>query len=74
MKKINFNEEQLQEIIRLYVEEHVSLTKLARQFNVSRTVMTRIIKEQKIEIRQGNHSYYAEYRMFQNIDTAEKAY
>lgn len=40
MKKINFNEEQLQEIIRLYVEEHVSLTKLAKQFNVSRTVMT----------------------------------
>ncbi len=74
MKKINFNEEQLQEIIRLYVEEHVSLTKLAKQFNVSRTAMTRIIKEQKIEIRQGNHSYYAEYRMFQNIDTAEKAY
>lgn len=74
MKKINFNEEQLQEIIRLYVEEHVSLTKLAQQFNVSRTVMTRIIKEQKIEIRQGNHSYYAEYRMFQDIDTAEKAY
>lgn len=74
MKKINFNEEQLQEIIRLYVEEHVSLTKLAQQFNVSRTAMTRIIKEQKIEIRQGNHSYYAEYRMFQNIDTAEKAY
>lgn len=74
MKKINFNEEQLQEIIRLYVEEHVSLTKLAKQFDVSRTVMTRIIKEQKIEIRQGNHSYYAEYRMFQNIDTAEKAY
>ena len=74
MKKINFNEEQLQEIIRLYEEEHMSLTKLAKQFNVSRTVMTRIIKEQKIEIRQGNHSYYAEYRMFQNIDTAEKAY
>lgn len=74
MKKINFNEEQLQEIIRLYVEEHVSLTKLAQQFNVSRTAMTRIIKEQKIEIRQGNHSYYAEYRMFQDIDTAEKAY
>lgn len=74
MKKINFNEEQLQEIIRLYVEEHVSLTKLAQKFNVSRTAMTRIIKEQKIEIRQGNHSYYAEYRMFQNIDTAEKAY
>ena len=74
MKKINFNEEQLQEIIRLYVEEHMSLTKLAKQFNVSRTVMTRIIKEQEIEIRQGNHSYYAEYRMFQNIDTAEKAY
>ena len=74
MKKIIFNEEQLQEIIRLYVEEHVSLTKLAKQFNVSRTAMTRIIKEQKIEIRQDNHSYYAEYRMFQNIDTAEKAY
>ena len=74
MKKIIFNEEQLQEIIRLYVEEHVSLTKLAKQFNVSRTVMTRIIKEQKLEIRQDNHSYYAEYRMFQNIDTAEKAY
>ena len=74
MKKIIFNEEQLQEIIRLYVEEHVSLTKLAKQFNVSRTAMTRIIKEQEIEIRQDNHSYYAEYRMFQNIDTAEKAY
>lgn len=74
MKKINFNEEQVQEIIKLYVEEHISLTKLAKQFNVSRTVMTRIIKEQHIDIRQDNHSYYAEYRMFKNIDNAEKAY
>lgn len=74
MKKINFDEEQIQQIIKLYVEEHISLTKLAKQFNVSRTVITRIIKEQHIDIRQDNHSYYAEYRMFKNIDNAEKAY
>ena len=74
MKKKEFTQEQLNDIIDLYVNQHMSLKSIGTKYNVSRTVITRIVKENNIEIRKDNHTYYADYNKFEIIDSAEKAY
>jgi hypothetical protein len=41
---------------------------------VSKTVIRRILTENNVPISNSNHKYYANYRIFQNVDSAEKAY
>lgn len=74
MKKIIFTDEQLQDIRYKYEVEHLSLSKICNLYGVSRSVITRIIKELGVIIRQDNHTYFADYDKFHCIDTAEKAY
>lgn len=74
MKKIIFTNEQEQEIINDYVNNHLSLRIIGEKFGVSRGVITRIVKKYDIEIRTGNHTYYSDYDKFKTIDSAEKAY
>ena len=74
MKKIIFTNEQLKDIKHKYEIEHLSLAKIGSFYGVSRGVITRIIKELGVTIRQDNHTYFADYDKFYNIDTAEKAY
>lgn len=74
MRKKEFTQEQLDDIIDLYVNQHISLTLIGKRYNVSRTVITRVVKENNIEIRKDNHIYYADYNKFERIDSAEKAY
>ena len=76
MLKIEFTNEQIQEMIKLYEEDNLSLSKIANKFNVSRGVISRVFKENtdKVTIRQRTHKYKADYNKFENIDSAEKAY
>jgi len=74
MKKINFTNEQIQDMAQLYQKEGLSLKKIGEKYNVSRSVITRVLKENNIAIRTDNHIYKADYRKFQYIDSPEKAY
>lgn len=74
MKKIIFSSSQTEEIKRLYIKEQMSLKSIGEQFGVSRSVISRVLEEEKIEKRKTTHLYKANYRAFQTIDTPEKAY
>lgn len=75
MKKIEFTNEQIEEILKLYSENKTQKF-IAEQFNVSRTVIKRILEQHlsQEQIRKTTNKYKAEYRIFSNIDSAEKAY
>lgn len=74
MKKINFTNEQIAHIIDLYLNENYSLKQLGIQFNVSRATISRLLDNNKINKRERTHKYNANYRVFEEIDTPEKAY
>ena len=74
MRKIIFTTEETQSIINDYNNNHISTNKIAAKFGVSKGVISRILKENNIELRKTNHSYFANYSIFQNIDSSEKAY
>lgn len=50
------------------------MAKIGEKYGVSKNVISRVLKEENIEIRKGNHTYYADYRKFEIIDSSEKAY
>lgn len=50
------------------------MAKIGIKFNVSKTVICRVLKENNITYRNDNHKYRADWRKFQNIDNEEKAY
>ena len=74
MKKIEFSDEQLNKILDLYINKKISMAKIGTIFGVSKTVISRILKEQQITFRNDNHKYKANYDIFEKIDTKEKAY
>lgn len=74
MKKVVFTEEQIQDICDKYQNDHLGMSKIGTIYGVSKTVIARVLKENKIKSHQDNHVYKANYRKFQNIDSPEKAY
>ena len=74
MKKIEFTDEQQKDIIDLYVNQKKSMVDIGTQYGVSKTVISRVLKENQITYRNDNHKYKANYRIFENIDNKEKAY
>lgn len=74
MKKKFFTNEQIKDIIDLYVNQHIGMVKIGEKYNVSKSVILRVLKENNITFRNDNHIYKANYRSFENIDSAEKAY
>ena len=56
MPKINFKEEDIKEIIRLYMEERLSLAKIGQKFSVSPRPIKRILKENDITLRTNGES------------------
>ena len=74
MKKIIFTQEQIEKARELYEDKHLSLTKVGEYFSVSKTVITRILKENNIEIRKDSHKHKGNYDIFKIIDSPEKAY
>lgn len=74
MKRVVFSEDELKQIIYLYQEEQLSMREIGTRFNVSKTVISRVLKENQVKARQHPHKYYADYRKFATINTPEKAY
>ena len=70
-KKIIFSEEQIKDIIKMY--KNNSITSIAKKYNCSNQTITRLLEKQNIELR-GNRKYFFNESIFDNIDTAEKAY
>lgn len=60
---------------KLYIEENKTKKELYSLFNVTHGVLSRWMKESNIPERgMGNQKYTANYHIFDNIDTQEKAY
>ena len=74
MKKITFSKEQLEWIINEYTNNHLSMQKIGEKLGVSKSVISRVLKENNIQINNDNHKYKADYDKFKVIDTPEKAY
>ena len=75
MKKIEFSQEQIIDILNKY-QDNWSQQKIADFYGVSRTVIKRILTVQNegISIRNKTSKYKYQQDIFENIDTAEKAY
>ena len=74
MKKIIFTNEQIKEIITLYIIDKLSMKAIGEKYGVSKTVINRILMENNISKKQDNHIYQCNYDYFENIDNDEKAY
>lgn len=74
LMKIIFSEPQIKQIIDLYTKENKSTREIGTIFNVSKGVIGRVLKENNIELNHSNRKYYGDYRIFESIDNAEKAY
>lgn len=73
MKKIEFSQENINDILKKY-NNNWTQKKIAEFYNVSRVVIKRILNENKIPLRKKTNKYYADYNIFEKIDTKEKAY
>lgn len=80
MKKGNFtvlSDNDIEEIVRLYSKEKVSLTNLKKQFKISDKRIKQILEDHNIHIRSHRESrliYEYNENYFNTIDTPEKAY
>ena len=74
MKKIEFSQEQIEDIINKYQNEKISATKIGKIYGVSKAPILRVLKENEVEIIQHRHKFEADYNIFENIDSQEKAY
>lgn len=73
MRKKEFTKEQINDIINKY-QNNQTQKNIAEEFNVSRSVIKRILEEEKVKIRNTTPKYIADYNIFENIDNKEKAY
>ena len=75
MKKIEFSQEQIEDILNKY-QNNWSQQKIADFYQVSRTVIKRILETQEkgIVIRKRTSKYQYQQDIFEVIDTVEKAY
>ena len=73
MKKIEFSKEITNDIIEKY-NNNWTQKKIGEFYGVSRTVIKRILEENEVFLRESTNKYYANYDIFENIDSAEKAY
>lgn len=75
MRKIEFSQEQIEDILNKY-QNNWSQQKIADFYQVSRTVIKRILETQNegIIIRNRTSKYQYQQDIFEIVDTAEKAY
>ena len=73
MKKIEFSQEQINDILNKY-QNNWSQQKIADFYQVSRSVIKRILGMCEQEIRSRTSKYKYQQDIFETIDTAEKAY
>ena len=72
MRKIEFNETQLKDIIERY-KNGEAIMNIRKDYNVSHNAINRVLKENNVAIR-GNRKHFYNDNVFKKIDTAEKAY
>lgn len=74
--KIQFSSEQVSDIINLYSVQRLSVCKISAQYGVHDSVITRVLKENGVEIRNNNFykTKYCNDMFFDTIDSEEKAY
>lgn len=72
MRKIEFNETQLKDIIERY-KNGEAIMNIRKDYNVSHNAINRVLKENNVVIR-GNRKHFYNENVFKKIDTAEKAY
>lgn len=73
--EIVFTKEQKEEIVRLYVEEKLSTTKIGKIMNCSYNKIYRILDEFGIKrVNNGARKYHINEKYFDCIDTPNKAY
>lgn len=72
MRKIEFNETQLKDIIERY-KNGEAIMNIRKDYNVSHNAINRVLKENNVVIR-GNRKHFYNENIFKKIDTAEKAY
>lgn len=73
MKRIEFTQEQIDDILEKYQNNYTQKT-IGEIYGVSRRVIKRVLEESEIEIRQRTNKYQADYDIFETIDSPEKAY
>lgn len=74
MKKIEFSQEQIKDIVNKY-NQNWSQQKIANFYQVSRPVIKRILKENSsCNLRKRTTKYLYQQDIFKEIDTIEKAY
>ena len=72
LKKIIFSKEQIEDIKKLY-NEYNSQASIGRKYNCSAQTIMRLLEKEGIKSR-GNRKYSFNENIFDEIDTAEKAY
>lgn len=74
--RIQFSLQQIEDIIRLYTSENMSITKIANLYNVNDSTIKRRLKENNISIK--NNNFYKKKNFnenfFDDINTEAKAY
>lgn len=76
MKRYEFTIDQEKQIINLY-ESGKQIEQIANIFNISKTPISKLLKNRMIDIRDNSHKgrkYPIDETYFDNIDTANKAY
>lgn len=63
-----------QQTIYLYVNEQLSMNKIAKKLNISDSTVKRFLTEENIEIRKNALSYSVKSKLFEVIRTEEDAY
>lgn len=76
MSKIIFTQSELEHILHLYTVQNMSVLAISKRFNVSSRVITRVLKEHNIVIKNNNgyKTKSIDSNFFETIDTEEKAY
>ena len=61
MTKIVFTDEQVDTMIDLYTNHNQSTRQLGKLFNVSKSVIGRVLKENNIELNHVARKYYSDF-------------
>lgn len=72
MKKTEFNETQIKDIVERY-KNGEAIMNIRKDYNVSHSTINRVLKENNVAIR-GNRKHFYNEDIFKKINTAEKAY
>lgn len=74
-RKYNFTEKQIEDIIDMYVNQHMSSVKIGEKYECSHKPILKILEENGIDrVRNGVRKYAINEKYFDYIDTQDKAY